>query len=272
MNGWITNSNSHAFTADESFSDEELESDRGVDEYDYPVGVGGRNNEWRLEGAFVFVWDGSHDQSYFPSFASLTLETRLVEAMLNEVTFGERFQNLVPKEFLRLKLHHPTHQAQTALVRKGVTDSFAKMAQLIISYEKAQSQGRSVTKQLRHHPSLLVPTSEPETLDESAIRPRPWIERLHRGRDSSLSADDYRSLFDGVRALALQKDFSALQNAIGELDLQRAPVEAIVAVLRLTYSNRLHLSSWASLLHKAEQEIKDRGFRPEEKLRGLNVP
>jgi hypothetical protein len=102
--------------------------------------------------------------------------------------------------------------------------------------------------------------------------PRPsWVTALEHLGQARPTTAVLSALVDTIFDLMSEQRFALLDRAFRGLDVARVSADALVALLRLTYSGRTEIASWASLLERARVELDGRGVNTKLELVGLAV-
>lgn len=104
--------------------------------------------------------------------------------------------------------------------------------------------------------------------ERAPLRPG-WVVRLEELGTGRPSTAALAALVDTIFDLMSEQSFDELDRALRTLEVARVSADALVAMLRLTFSARMKIASWNTLLEKARAELDSRGVNTKLELVGL---
>jgi hypothetical protein len=112
--------------------------------------------------------------------------------------------------------------------------------------------------------------------DLLAFSPRPdpnesldWFDRVEQFCDGGHDDAALKEVSLATARFKTNEDFTQLSETLNRANLNNLPDVVLVALLRNTYSIRMHISSWNSLFDQIKLILKARNHEPKILLRGL---
>jgi uncharacterized protein (DUF433 family) len=96
-----------------------------------------------------------------------------------------------------------------------------------------------------------------------------WVTRLEELGTNRPTTSSLSMLVDTVFDLVSDQRFDTLNLALCELDAKRVSTDALVSLLRLTFSAKDSIPSWTRFLERARVELEGRGIDSKLELMGL---
>lgn len=69
------------------------------------------------------------------------------------------------------------------------------------------------------------------------------------------AGDDFMKVVDGVLDLVSDKSFTEIDNIFGQVRVERISADFLVALLRLTHSDKDHIGAWGDLFNRVRDEL-----------------
>ncbi len=96
-----------------------------------------------------------------------------------------------------------------------------------------------------------------------------WVERLERCGTDRLDTPTLSWLVDTVYDLMREQQYEELDKALDDIDVKKVSADALVTLLRFSFSARAQIPSWVSFLNRSKAELERRGINTTLELVGL---
>jgi hypothetical protein len=119
----------------------------------------------------------------------------------------------------------------------------------------------AVSDWLEKKPKAGSATSEPVRLD--------WFLAVHCGANQAAPPRAMTAMYVAIQTLLRSGRHSTVDAILSSVDTNKLPAEAMVGLLRYSFSEKFKLKRWNDLFRRIREALQTRGIAPDRALRGL---
>jgi hypothetical protein len=96
-----------------------------------------------------------------------------------------------------------------------------------------------------------------------------WLSAIQVSPSVYTSSETLKSMYSNIQTAIEDKQYSVIDNIFSSLQVEKTPVDAMIALLRYSYIEKERFRNWEALLNRATVELDRRGIDSKKIFRGL---